>query len=202
LRYLRRARNLPRKVRRKDSYSLLPYLRRDDEKRLWLYVYPLQWERLLLYGQMKGTNTYRERNSIKTNQGEEIFLRWCEGKGLKVTRLGFDEKQAPVDRFYDLPDLVRNLPDFIVQSEEKVTLVNVKGSLNLKEKEYLLLDKLAEAYDSEKCHLYYVFALPRELFWRRVSSVKKAYEESKEIGQWPDGKLYRKLDLCGFLDHA
>lgn len=149
---------------------------------------------------MNGFNTYKERNSITYNQGEEIFLKWCEARNLKVTRLGFDEKKKPVDRFYDLPELVRNLPDFIVSSENKLTLVNVKGSANLKEQEYKLLDNLAETYDKENCKLYYVFSLPQGLYWRKVLSVKKMYEESKFEGRWPDGKVYRRLDLCDSLD--
>lgn len=151
---------------------------------------------------MNGSNTYKERNSIKTNQGEEIFLAWCKEQNLKVTRLGFDEKGAPVDRFYDLPILVRNLPDFIVTSENKATLVNVKGSLNFKESEYRLIDSFIENFETGACLLYYAFALPNGILWRRASSVKTAYEEATFEGVWPDGKVYRKLDLCGFLDHA
>ncbi len=128
---------------------------------------------------MNGSNTYKERNSIKTNQGEEIFLAWCKEQ-----------------------NLVRNLPDFIVTSENKATLVNVKGSLNFKESEYRLIDSFIENFETGACLLYYAFALPSGILWRRASSVKTAYEEATFEGVWPDGKVYRKLDLCGFLDHA
>lgn len=149
---------------------------------------------------MNGSNTYKERNSIKINQGEEIFLAWCKEQNLKVTRLGFDEKGAPVDRFYDLPILIRNLPDFIVTSETKATLVNVKGSLNFKESEYLMLDSFIENFSRGGCPLYYVFALKNNMFWRKVESVKTAYEEASFEDKWPDGKTYRRLELCNPLD--
>jgi hypothetical protein len=144
---------------------------------------------------MKGSNTYQERNSIESNQGEDIFLAWCKEKKLRVTRLGFDEKKAPVDRFYELPLLVRNLPDFIVTSDSRLTLVNVKGSLNFKENEYQRLDQLIETYETPSCVLYYAFALPSEVIWKRAASIKTAYEQATHEGVWPDGKVYRKLYL-------
>lgn len=144
---------------------------------------------------MRGTNTYAERNSISYNQGEEIFLAWCEEKGLSVRRLGFDEKNSPVERFYDLPYFVRNLPDFIVTSNEKTTLVNVKGSLNLKEQEYERLDKIRELFETDSCRLYYAFCLPSGITWASIEKVKLAFEESDRRGVWPDGKGYRHLSL-------
>ena len=144
---------------------------------------------------MKGTNTYEERNSIPNNQGEDIFLEWCHGKGLNVRRLGFDEKNAPVERFYDLPYFIRNLPDFLVTSSEKTTLVNVKGSLNLKEQEYQKLDQIRELFESETCKLYYAFCLPSGIIWANTDKVKDAYRLSEKQGVWPDGKVYRRLAL-------
>lgn len=144
---------------------------------------------------MRGTNTYAERNSISYNQGEEIFLDFCEAKGLNVRRLGFDEKNAPVERFFDLPYFVRNLPDFIVTSSDKTTLVNVKGSLNLKQQEYERLDQIRELFETETCRLYYAFCLPSGIIWANTEKVKEAYRLSENAGVWPDGKEYRKLGL-------
>ena len=144
---------------------------------------------------MNGSNTYAERNSITYNQGEDIFLEWCHSKDLNVRRLGFDEKNAPVERFYDLPYFVRNLPDFIVTGKERTTLVNVKGSLNLKQQEYDRLDQLQQLYETDTCHLYYAFCLPSGIIWSRTQGVKKAFEQSTVQGTWPDGKVYRKLSL-------
>jgi hypothetical protein len=144
---------------------------------------------------MKGTNTYAERNSIPNNQGEDIFLEWCHEKGLNVRRLGFDEKNTPVERFYDLPYFLRNLPDFLVMNSRKTTLVNVKGSLNLKEQEYENLDKIRELFETERVELYYAFCLPSGIIWANTDKVKEAYRVSENQGVWPDGKVYRRLAL-------
>jgi hypothetical protein len=142
---------------------------------------------------MNGTNSYEERNSITYNQGEDIFLQWCRGKGLKVHRLGFDEKQDKVEHFYTLPSMVRNLPDYLVTDDTKAALVNVKGSMNFKAEEYARLDDLLYHYESDRCRLYYVFALPSRVTWLTVDEVRELYDKSTHKGRWPDGKEYRKL---------
>jgi hypothetical protein len=142
---------------------------------------------------MNGDNTYKQRNSIGYNRGEDIFLQWCKDKELKVHRLGFDEKLSPVDHFYSLSNFIRNLPDFAVTSAEGGVLVNVKGSRNLKAQEYENLDHLQATYESEAWPLWYVFALPVGLTWMRVAEVKRRYEKSTKVGRWPDGKEYKTL---------
>jgi len=146
---------------------------------------------------MNGNNTYKERNSISYNKGEDIFLQYCKDKQLEVTRLGFDEKNASVSHFYDLSPFIRNLPDFIVTNGEKIILVNVKGSLNLKETEYELLEGFAHLYETESTKLYYAFCLShRNIIWETVESVAEAYLQEKEIKQWPDGKRYKTLGIA------
>ena len=146
---------------------------------------------------MNGNNTYKERNSISYNKGEDIFLQYCKDKQLEVTRLGFDEKNASVSRFYDLSPFIRNLPDFIVTNGEKIILVNVKGSLNLKETEYELLEGFAHLYETESTKLYYAFCLSHSnIIWETVERVAEAYLQEKEIKQWPDGKRYKTLGIA------
>lgn len=146
---------------------------------------------------MNGSNSYQERNSIRHNRGEDIFLDYCERNNLTVRRLGFDEKNAPVDRFYDLSQFIRNLPDFIVTSETKLTLVSVKGSLNLKQQEYEMIEGMAHLYETENCKLYYCFALPDRIIWKTLDGVAQAYIDAgiKKENTWPDGKVYRTLSL-------
>lgn len=146
---------------------------------------------------MNGNDSYAERNSINYNRGEDIFLKWAETNNLTVTRLGFDEKNAPVPRFYDLPPFIRNLPDFIVTSDSKMTLVNVKGSLNFKQQEFEMLEGMAHLYDSENAPLYYCFALPTKLVWKTLTGVSQAYIDAGKGREkvWPDGKAYRTLRI-------
>jgi len=145
---------------------------------------------------MNGNNTYQERNSISYNKGEDIFLEYCRDRGLEVTRLGFDEKNASVSRFYDLSPFIRNLPDFIVTNGSKIILVNVKGSLNLKEQEFELLEGFAHLYESEHAKLYYTFCLsPSNIIWETLQNVSQAYLQETEIKEWPDGKRYKTLGI-------
>ena len=146
---------------------------------------------------MNGDNTYQERNSITHNRGEDIFLDYCERHNLTVHRLGFDEKNAPVREFFNLSPFIRNLPDFIVTSDKKITLVNVKGSLNFKQKEYELLEGFGHLYETEHCSLYYCFALPNLLQWKSLTGVVEAYENAGKENEntWPDGVVYRRLRL-------
>lgn len=146
---------------------------------------------------MNGNNTYKERNSISYNKGEDIFLEYCNTRNLQVTRLGFDEKNASVDRFYDLPSFIRNLPDYVVTNGEKIILVNVKGSLNLKESEYEMLEGFAHLYENEATSLYYAFCLtPSNIVWMTVDEVGEAYRQETEIKKWPDGKRYKTLGVA------
>ena len=49
-----------------------------------------------------GENTYQERMSI-SNQGEDIFQKYCVDNSIYCTRFGFDEKDRPVRRYsFDL----------------------------------------------------------------------------------------------------
>lgn len=143
---------------------------------------------------MNGDNTYEERNSIATNQGEELFLQWCRDKKVNVTRLGFDEKQGKVNRFFDLPPMIRNLPDYFVTTGKKSLLVNVKGSPNIKEQEFELMEGFAHLYDSETAPLYYAFCYePDKVVFLTLAQVQQAYLEEKKIKTWPDGKRYKKI---------
>jgi hypothetical protein len=143
---------------------------------------------------MKGTNSYQERNSIDTNRAEDIFLEYCKTRDTKVFRLGFDEKQGKVDRFYDLPPMVRNLPDFFVTTADKSLLVNVKGSPNIKEQEFELMEGFAHLYDSEAAPLYYAFCYePDKVVFLKLEQVQAAYLAEPKTKTWPDGKRYKTL---------
>lgn len=142
---------------------------------------------------MNGDNSYAERNSIATNQGEELFLQWCRDKQVKVNRLGFDEKQDKVDHFYRLPSLIRNLPDFVVTTKDKTVLVNVKGSFNFKTEEYNRLDEFEYHFTSDTCQLFYVIARPDGLTWLSLDELRRRYNASTIDGIWPDGKRYKTL---------
>ena len=83
---------------------------------------------------MNGSNSYAERQTV-ANKGEVLFQEWCQFNGYQVSRIGFDEKHGNVANFFNLPCLLRNLPDFVITRGDETMVVNVKGTANFKEKE-------------------------------------------------------------------
>lgn len=146
-----------------------------------------------MYGNAR--QSYNDRNSIKVNLGEELFLDWAAEKCSFIARLGFDEKAGFVDKFFDLNPLLRNIPDFIIINNDRVFLVNVKGTHNFKQKEYELLPKIISTYSSENAPLIYAFCFRNESpKFVTTTQIFDLYEKSTEK-VWDDGVIYRSLDL-------
>ena len=144
---------------------------------------------------MNGSNNYQERNSV-TNIAEELFENYCNQKGYFIRRLGFDEKKDPIPNFYNINPMVRNLPDYYVYTNKLSFLVMVKGTANIKQKEYDLLANFLEWYDSKECRLIYAFCFktsnnPQLIYPNKLIDL---YNESQDK-VWHDGVVYRTLDL-------
>ena len=144
-----------------------------------------------------GNASFTERNNININIGEERFLEYCQRKGVIVRRLGFDEKHGKLERFFSLPDAIRLLPDFVVENDDRIVLVEVKGSANFKQRDYQRIDWLVEHFTNASTVLWFVFALPDGLIWAKPEQVKEMFESSTSHGVWPDGVEYRLLDFGG-----
>lgn len=143
---------------------------------------------------MNGENTYADRQTV-SNQGEDLFIAWCQQKGWHINRLGFDEKQGSVPMFFKLNPLLRNAPDFVISKEEKVFVVNVKGTANIKREEVRMIPLLVEAYSSKDAPLIYAFCFPNEdPKFVSYDKVITLYEKSVDK-QWHDGKTYRTLTV-------
>jgi hypothetical protein len=147
----------------------------------------------MMYG--SGSQDYNERNSVKINLGEELFLEWAKSKCTFISRLGFDEKNRNVDLFYNLNPILRNIPDFVILNNHRIFLVNVKGTTNIKRKEIELLPKIIEAYSSEKAPLVYAFCFRgNEPVFMNTEKLFKMYEESQDK-VWDDGVIYRTIKI-------
>ena len=147
----------------------------------------------MMYG--SGSQDYNERNSVKINLGEELFLEWAKSKCTFISRLGFDEKNRNVDLFYNLNPILRNIPDFVILNNHRIFLVNVKGTTNIKRKEIELLPKIIEAYSSEKAPLVYAFCFRgNEPVFKSTEKLFKMYEESQDK-VWDDGVIYRTIKI-------
>jgi len=144
-----------------------------------------------------GDKTYQERNNRPDNFGEELFIDHCRANGLTCRRGGFDEKQGSIPNYWDLNKVIRQLPDFVVTRPDtnRMAVVQVKGTNKFKEDDYNNLAWSESVYGSAKAPLRYVFALKQGIYWRTVSQVAELYRTATQEGVWPDGKVYRVLDI-------
>lgn len=147
----------------------------------------------MTYG--NATQDYETRQAVGINIGEELFMQWCNRNQWNCQRLGFDEKYANVNSFFNLNAVLRNMPDYVVQKDERVFVVNVKGTANIKENERLLLPDLINAYSTKKAPLVYAFCM-RDKPVKFVSAEQLMASYDIEHDQrWSDGKIFRKLRL-------
>lgn len=141
------------------------------------------------------SQSYKERQAVGVNIGEEIFEQWCMSSGWNFTRLGFNEKFANVGAFYNLHPLLRNMPDYVVQRGDRTFVVNVKGTPNIKEKERLLLPELIAAYSTQKARLIYAFCIRNEeVRFAKADQIIDLYDIESDK-QWHDGVVYRTINL-------
>lgn len=145
-----------------------------------------------------GAKNYQERNSIRTNLGEQLFEEHCKKYDYQVHRLGFDEENGSVENFFHLNDLLRNLPDYVVNTGSETFVINVKGTANFKRKEVMLLPEMMEWFSSKKAPLLYAFCFegfkPKLLY---PDIIIKLYEKAQDK-TWADGVVYRTLELGKF----
>ena len=132
-----------------------------------------------------------------TNDGETIFEQYCKEKGYRVDRIGFDEHSSEIPNFWLLNHLIRNLPDYVVQTNHGPYIVQVKGTDNFKQSEYKLLPEFGEWFSTKKAPLLYAFCFkennrPVLIYPEKII---RLYEEAKVDQSWSDGVVYRCLNL-------
>lgn len=144
-----------------------------------------------------GSQSYHERQAVGINIGEKLFERYCKEKGYHLTRVGFDEKDANVPNFFRLSKPLRYLPDYVVNTDTKTFIVNVKGTVNIKKEEIERVEDFEDWYSTPQAPLVYAFCL--QSFDKPVFvSVEKLFDlwhEAKTDKQWNDGKIYRTLKV-------
>lgn len=139
--------------------------------------------------------TYEQRQNVGVNIGEELFMQWCNRHGWECERLGFDEKFSNVPNFYNLNAILRNMPDYVIQREGRIFVVNVKGTPNIKENERLMLPDLITAYSTERAPLVYAFCMRNKMVkFSYAEHVIELYDIEHDQ-RWSDGKVYRQLKM-------
>lgn len=143
-----------------------------------------------------GDKTFAERQAIGYNQGEQLFEEYCKQKGYKVTRLGFDEKNNPVDNYFRLSHVIRNLPDYVVNTGKETFVVNVKGTRNFKKEELANLVAYEEMFSTKEAPLVYAFCFPDKTpIMVYPEKIIFLYQQEQDQQFASDGKIYRKLNV-------
>ena len=141
---------------------------------------------------MQYNGTFDQR--INNNFGEVRFIASCNKNGWLYKKLGFDNEKE-IKEFWKLNPIIKNIPDFIIQKENQLFVIQVKGTKNFKEKEYNLIDKFIDAYHSTNAPLLYAFCLlQRDTIFLKPQQVKELYDEGTD-DQWQDGVIFRELDI-------
>ena len=140
--------------------------------------------------------SYADRVKTIKNDGEYLFEKFCTIAGTQFQRLGFDENQNNVPKFWRINPILRNLPDYVINSKEKTYVVAVKGTDNFKKKEIELLPSMVEAFSSEEAPLIYAFCFKEKQapIWIKPNKIIELYNKSQDQ-KWHDGVIYRNLNI-------
>ena len=114
----------------------------------------------------------------------------------KYWRLGFDEKNNEISHYWKLNAMIRNLPDYIVDTNKDTFVVNVKGTGNFKESEVKMIPLFLEWFSTKEAPLIYAFCFTdQKPIMVYPEKVIQLYQEAKVDKKWDDGKIYRSLHL-------
>ena len=143
---------------------------------------------------MNNTNTYEERQSV-SDLGEELFEQWAKDKGYTLHRVGFHSKNDSVPNFFKLNKLLRNMPDYILNTGKKTYVVNVKGTANIKHNEIRMLSDLYLCYSSPNAMLVYAFCFKgQEPVLMSPETLSNRFHMAEDK-QWHDGVRYRTIKI-------
>ena len=140
--------------------------------------------------------SYSERVKTIKNDGEYLFELFCKQNYCEFQRLGFDEHENSVSNYWRLSNLLRNLPDYVLNAKGKTYIVAVKGTDNFKKKEFDLLPSMVEAFSSDEAPLIYAFCFKENSspIWVKPSEIVELYNKSQDQ-KWHDGVIYRNLNI-------
>ena len=139
---------------------------------------------------------YADRVKTIKNDGEYLFEKFCTIANTQFQRLGFDENKDNVPNFWKINPVLRNLPDYVINTKNKTFVVAVKGTDNFKQKEFELLPKMVEAFSSMQAPLIYAFCFKEKLgpIWIKPNKIIELYNKSQDQ-EWHDGVIYRNLNI-------
>ena len=144
---------------------------------------------------MKNIASFLDRQKL-VNHGEILFENYCAKMEYKCWRLGNEEKHSQIDHYWKLNPMIRNLPDYIVDTGNHTFVVNVKGTGNFKESEVKMIPLFLEWFSTKEAPLIYAFCFTEQKpIMVYPEKVIELYEQAGIDKQWQDGKVYRSLNL-------
>jgi hypothetical protein len=145
---------------------------------------------------MNGEHSYANRVNSPKNDGEVLFEKYCRQKGCQFYKMGFDEHHKNVPSYWRFNELLRNLPDYLINIKDKSYVVAVKGTDNFKQKEINLLPQLVKIYATEQAPLIYAFCFAENNapIWLKPDQIIERYQAGSDL-TWHDGIIYRSLKL-------
>jgi len=144
---------------------------------------------------MKNIASFLDRQKL-VNHGEILFENYCAKMNYKYWRIGFDEKHNEIDHYWKLNAMIRNLPDYIVDTGKHTFVVNVKGTGNFKQLEVKMIPLFLEWFSTKEAPLIYAFCFTdQKPIMVYPEKVIELYDQAGIDKQWQDGKIYRSLHL-------
>tara|TARA_Y100000310_G_C20339770_1_gene649220 strand:- start:83 stop:595 length:513 start_codon:yes stop_codon:yes gene_type:complete len=135
--------------------------------------------------------TYDERNINRVNRAEIMAIRSFEKWGVNYVRFGFDEKEKRVDSqdWWNIPEVIRNAPDFIVFSRTTCFFEakGYRGNLKIKIADWesyatwnhmMSLYFLACNFDSYRTYLLHFRDL--DMYIKSPFTKKGVYDDNKK----------------------
>lgn len=145
--------------------------------------------------------SYTERNSVGFNKAELIFERYCESRGVDYRKLGFDEKDGYIKGFFNVPPLLRSLPDYIVSMPGNIIyFIHVKGTNKLKISDLINYGAFSRMYTRHDVRLHMAFCFESNgeeathlISWSKIEKQLLLGQRIKQFDS--DKKLYLEIPI-------
>lgn len=157
----------------------------------------------------KYTNSYEERNKLNTyDMADDSMQKYLNSIGLVKNetwmKIGTDPKTNNMQKMW-LALQILLIPDYIFVHKDKLWLSEVKGTLKLKESDYLHLQEMyerAKPYKEVRVGLTYFKHPNAKPVWFDYKTIEEIWnDESTETGYYPEldlngnKKLYKVLTV-------
>ena len=140
-----------------------------------------------------GSHSFEDRQDCP-DSGEILFEQYCEQLGLKYHHVGFDSKLDPVSYFWKVHPMIRSLPDYLVEKDDNLIWCHVKGTANLKLKDFVNYTDFDINYKQD-CLFFVVFCFKKQdPIFRTMDEIKQLMV-GQTVKQWHDGVQYITVNL-------